>query len=503
MDGSGFGPCDCGYTASPDASPGSDANESTLSNGVSDASADGNDATTGRARLPSLASEGGTTPAEAGAGVTTEPFDGEAPHAPLPQLVYQNGPVLTATRPVTVTFAGDGMAADLQSFGASVTSNPWWNTVTQGFCETSGPCVGGVAGTSAPVGVAAAPSYTDSVQGGTSSLQAWLAMALDQNLLPQPDPGAPSSTLYMLYFPSTTTITLSGLTSCDGFGGYHGAMSYGPAQVPYAVVMECDPLARGNINLPPLTVLQSTTLAASHELVESATDPVSTGYWLDPNDESNWGWMDVSGSGEVADLCVDFFGLDQDTTTEGTFTVQRMWNNARAAQGIDPCVPAPSGDDVYFNAAPERSFFVLDVGQSVTFEVDAFSSGPMAPWTLGVQDWSASTGPEAYLSFSMAGGRQTKDGPTIAVGNGSKVQVTATLLRDPGPLMYQEADGSLVSASFDSAGQPVAAHYFPFAVMSSTTAAARGVDAAGVDRQDRALARPRASRQPLHALPGN
>jgi hypothetical protein len=491
----------------PDATP-SCSGPAGVDGSAGDDAADASDATAGHIRFPSSVSEAGLASADAsldtGAGESSVPFTGEASHAPLPQLVYQGGPVLTATRAVTVTFVGDALAPDLDSFGATVTSNPWWSLVSAGFCEASGPCVGAVSGASVSLGMPAAASYTDSIQGGPSSIQDLLRTALDQNVLPAPDPGSPSSTVYVLYVPTATTVSLDGDESCadGGFGGYHSAMSYGSGAVPYAVVAECEPEPRNNTSLPSPSVLQETTLAASHELLETATDPVDTGYWLDPTDEHNWGWMDVSGSGEVADLCVDFFELNQDFTTEGAFTVQRMWSNARAAQGIDPCVPAPP-DSVYFNVAPERSFFVLDVGQSVTFDADAFSSGSMADWVLGVQDWTVTTSTQPYLSFSIVGARQDRDGPSIAVRNGSTVQVTATLLRDPGSLAFQEADGALVSAAYDATTQPIAAHYFPFAVMSSTTAVERGVDAAGVDRWAHGLARPghRDRLHPLHALP--
>jgi hypothetical protein len=413
-------------------------------------------------------------PSDASAVDASGPFAGEAPHRPLPQLVQLHGPLSAALRPVTVTFAGDPMAADLASFGASAANSAWWATVSSGFCNSSGTCVGAVAGTAVPLTLSAAPSYTDSIRGGASSLQDWLTAALAQGTLPAPDPAAPLNTIYLLYLPKTTTVSLDGVSSCvdTGFDGYHSTVA--GSKVAYAVIDECDPVTATG-SAPPLTVLQNTTITASHELVEDATDPISyTGFALDPADEQNWAWIDVTGGGEVGDLCVDPFALGQDETSEGAFTVQKMWSNAHAAQGIDPCVPGAPGE-VYFNAAPAKSFFVLDVGQSVTFEVDAFASGAMADWVLGAQDWSTVSTKPTYLSLSIGGGRATDAGPALRVNNGSKVLVTATLLRDPSSLPTREADGALVSASFDAIGKPLAAHFWPFAVMSSTTAADAGL----------------------------
>jgi hypothetical protein len=258
-----------------------------------------------------------------------------------------------------------------------------------------------------------------------------------------------------------------------GFDGYHNFMAVDGQQIPYSVVMECPPQPPPLPTIPAIDLLQNTTITTSHEVFESSSDPIPpSGFLLDLNDPNIAGWADIVGV-EGADLCVDPFGLEQDETSDGTYTVQRIWSNARAAQGIDPCVPAPA-NEAYFNAAPRTtSYFVIDVGSSVTFEVDAWSSGPIGDWTLLAQDWSESTSP--YLSFSIANGEDLGDaGPQIQVHNGSRVQVTMTLLADPRSLVPGEADGSLVSFSGDPAN-PTAAHYWPFAVATPTDPAAAGI----------------------------
>jgi hypothetical protein len=396
----------------------------------------------------------------------------------LPQLVYQGGGLLAAPEVVNVTFAGDPLASELQAFGASVTSSAWWNTVRAGYCAGSGgPCVGDGTSTMVELTTAAEATYTDSVRGGPSTFQPWLASALSSGQLPAPEAGATSNTVYVVYLPTTTTITLDGVASCgsNGFGGYHGTWTSNGAQVvPYVVVAECAPLSPPFPNVAANSLLQDTTLAASHEIVEVSTDPSPpTGYTLDGTNPDNWGWIDVTGGGEAADMCVDLLGLNQDQTQDGTFTVQRIWSNSRAAANLDPCNPAPASD-VYFNAAPNQAFFVLDVGASATFDVAAFSFGAMNDWTLQAQDWSDST-TTTYLTFSIQGGTQTSMGPSIQVNDGSTVHVTVTLTQEPGGLDTGEADGAIVSFSGSPDG-PTAGHIWPFAVMSTADAADAGIN---------------------------
>lgn len=400
-------------------------------------------------------------------------------HAPLPQLIDQGGELLSAPNVVTVTFANDTLVSQVRDLGASLTSSAWWNVVRPGYCAAdAGLCVGdGPRGSSAVLPGSPSATYTDSDQGQASTLQQLLAGAFADGWLPKPE----ANDVFVVYFPvgddpnaPTTTVTLGGMTSCvaGGFDGYHNFMAVGGQQVAYSVVMECQAPPPQLPSIPTIDVLQNTTMTTSHEVFESATDPIPvTGFALDLNDFDNWGWADIVGV-EGADLCVDPFGLEQDETRDGAYTVQRIWSNSRAAAGLDPCVPAPEGE-AYFNAAPKSSFFIVDVGGSVTFEVDAWSSGPIGDWTLLAQDWSASM-TSTYLDFSIAGSQESAAGPQIQVHDGSRIEVTVTLLADPGSLPTGEADGSIVSFSGDAAN-PTAAHYWPFVVMSPADAADAGI----------------------------
>ena len=240
-------------------------------------------------------------------------------------------------------------------------------------------------------------------------------------------------------------------------------------RVVYAVVPECDPAAQ----TPPATLLQALTSTASHEIIEAATNPgggAGIGFYLDGTAQRTRGWADILG-GEVADLCVDAFALGQGHTTEGPYTVTRVWSIPNATAGRNPCVPVPAGE-VYFDAVPSANAVLLDVGQSKTLDVIAMADGPIAGWTVTAEDW---TDPATrYLSFAIAGAQATDAGPALSVKNGDKLSLTVTLLADPVASLAGEADAVLVST--DGTGAAITrAHFWPFVVLTPAAAADAGV----------------------------
>jgi hypothetical protein len=215
-----------------------------------------------------------------------------------------------------------------------------------------------------------------------------------------------------VYLPSDVAVTLDGATSCQKFGGYHNTLTVttdgGTSNVAYAIVPRCDATEK------------TATFAASHELIEAATDPDvgagSIGYYM--NDQV-WAFA----GGEVGDLCVDFTGGKQDQYTESGFFVQRTWSNKSAKASHDPCVPIPNGE-IYFNAAPALEQTTVAVGASATIDVTAFSDAPMpADWDITAVDFNAFQTGSAYLTFAFD---KTK------VHNGSKGKMTLTLASNPG-----------------------------------------------------------------------
>lgn len=361
----------------------------------------GNDAA---APVEASTDDGGTT-VEAG------PVPYPAPHTAMPKVDYNGGRILANPKIVTVTWASDDatMVSRVQEFDDIITTTPWWNAVSSEYCQQPGnaPCIGqGTSGGHVVISDAPDPSYTDSAGGGPSSLQDFIkahASATDAGAADFPAPD--DNTLYVLYFPPGVTITLDGDASCNSFGAYHNTLALPNANnvainVAYAIIPRCG------------TKEATTTVSASHEIAEAATDPdIGVGilsYYM-----MNQTWAPAGG--EVGDLCE---GGGSSNTQESGFTVQRIWSAKSAAAGNDPCLPIPTGE-VYFNAAPVQQKIVLSkAGATATVNIDAFSDGPLPPWTLSATDFAAFQQGTAILGFSF-------DKTSVQNGDHAVLTVTA------------------------------------------------------------------------------
>jgi hypothetical protein len=407
-------------------------------------------------------------------GVDSGPFV-QAAHPAFPILIDQGGVVLHTPKIVTVTFPGDADKATYESFGATAANNTWWDTIRQGYCETGSTtnCVGdGPAGTSIELTTAPATTYSDAQDPTAASTLKTFIKTLIPSKIPLPD----AQTILAFYFPTTTTITLNGnSSSCQQFGGYHNSMTIGTTTFTYAVLPECA-AQMGQT----LTVAQETIFAASHEFAEAATDPyvtaTSSGFYLNFNDNAILPW-NGSGGGEAGDMCVDSLGLGQDETTEGSFTVQRIWNNAAALAGGDPCVPAITRP--YFNVAPDQWLVTANPGGAeVTMMATAFSDKPTSAWTIRGYDLNASQLPDGgidanpYLSFTVNGVAKT------TVNNGDRVKIGVTLHQDPGPLTQSVggAIGWILSSDGATIGTSKYAQFWPILVTSPADAVDAGLD---------------------------
>jgi hypothetical protein len=398
-----------------------------------------------------------------GSGLTDAAPFVQGAHPAWPQIVPLGGAILTGPEILTVTFAEDPIAPELQAFGEQAANNAYWDTIRQGYC-TGSACVGDApAGTSVQLSTLPGASYTDSSNGGASSLQIFIESLIESNAIPAPGPAS----LPVFYFPATTTITFDGKTSCNGLGGFHNAMLSKATgnQFAYAVVSEC----------AKVSTLQEATFAASHEIIEAATNPFPTrAFYLDVNDPAYLPWNAIGG-GEVADMCVDYLDLAQDQTTEGGFTVQRIWSNAAARAGGDPCIPAKATP--YFNVAVDQWLSTQTVGSTATFTAQAFSNMDVpGGWTVtGVDLNGAGDTTSPYLTIAIEGVS------AASVNNGDEITVSVTLNRDPGALTQSAggAVGLLVSYTGTSLQAATAGAIWPFLVQTSADAADSGL--VGVD----------------------
>src|ERR1700730_13146689 len=99
-------------------------------------------------------------------------------------------------------------------------------------------------------------------------------------------PQGNSHSLYFIYFPPGTTVTLGTDQSCKTFGGYHDHIN---STIFYAVEPFCMADTGG------MSQLDFFTLTSSHELCESITDPVPGNGWY-------W-FKDQKHQGEIGDIC--------------------------------------------------------------------------------------------------------------------------------------------------------------------------------------------------------
>lgn len=430
-------------------------------------------------------SDGGST-GDAGTGGFTE-----GAHAPFPTITNHGVAVVATPQIVAITFNGDTNASAISSYVSSLGTSAYWQAVTKDYG------VGAATGSAVAVTTTLESSYTDNPgsttldDGGTLTWPAFVATTIENaaNKIPAPD----ANTIYVFFVPATTTISLPGpggvtATTCSDVGGYHSTTTSGGKTILYATVGECSGASFGNRTFA--SELDLVTFSSSHEIIEAATDPTATAtqtsfvagwyndYVHDPVDD--YAWNAVGSDGEVADFCVDQFGLttQHDTATSGTNTVQRIWSTSAATAGQNPCIPVPSGE-IYFNASPsEGSDLVIAAAENTatTLNVQAFSDAPKS-WTLIAFD--ASSTPSLTMSF-VGGTTETETGlnlpaePAIAASNGKAVQLSVTLtaaLSTSDPF----AAGILISHDGTSLLTATNDHYWPFLVTTQAIAAQIGL----------------------------
>lgn len=296
-----------------------------------------------------------------------------------PQIVNLGGSVMKTPRIVPIFYPGEPYVTQLTAFIGKLAGSSYWTATTSEYG------VGAVTVGASHTMTTAAPSSIDD-----SEIKTFLTTQLDgAHGWGTPDP----STIYTIYYPSTTTITLMGDTSCTTFGGYHNEVTIGATRVVYAVMPRC---STGGSDLDYLTS------ASTHEFIEAATDPHPfTGAAFNQPDDDHivWALFPLS---EVGDMCAYNTGAEVNLLEIG-YTVQRSWSNKAAAAHHHPCVPAPAR--VYFNSVPILTEAVnidlsgngtgayptkgvkIPVGTSKTIDVTLFADGATGPWTVQAVDY--------------------------------------------------------------------------------------------------------------------
>jgi hypothetical protein len=327
----------------------------------------------------------------------------------MPQVQYNGGPVIKAPVFQSITFNGYDQTSDVDAFVSGIGGNAFWKGAMNEYAVGK-PTV------QPPVHLTeAAPSSIDD-----SAIQTWLQGKVTAGggfMTPS------ANALYVIFYPTSSTVTLMGLTSCQQFGGYHNSTTIGGVNVAYAVVPECT-------NFPGMTALEATTGSASHELEEACTDPFP---FVNPptytGADGDHTYMEVVlGGGEVGDMCAQwptsFF-----VPSGFSYQVQRPWSNVAASSGHDPCQPELPGE-TYFNSVPIQTDQVsilyqqqsyptggikIAQGASRTIPVQLYSEAPTAAWTVNAYNWPNTA---ANLAFSW----NTQTGK-----NGDTLQLTITV----------------------------------------------------------------------------
>ena len=360
-----------------------------------DASAAGHDAGPPSDEAGTTGEGGGTGGAsfEGGASGTGDGFV-PAPHPPFPLVTAHGGPIIQNIQLVPVYFGADPLLEGLEKFNTWLVGSSYWKTVGADYGVGAGQKLPAVQYGSAP----ASPT-------STLQIRSWLDQQIAGGSLPKPN----AQTVFVLYYPAETTITIDGFASCSVFAGLHDeaviANDVFTGKIPFVVIPRCSFEAGDELMIA--------TNVASHEIIEAATDPLgrSDPAWkMDNISGPLEAWEMLTGP-EVADLC---FNQSYDEI-EG-HTVQDIWSNSAAQAGNNPCQPSDPKHP-FFTVSAETTIYHAQPGTTLSINAGAWSNLPTDDWELGV-NWG-------YVPYSDFDGHAELS-KTI-VNNGDQVTATVTI----------------------------------------------------------------------------
>ncbi len=299
----------------------------------------------------------------------------------------------------TVTFDGYDVQSEIDAWANWAVTSTWLTQVGADYGITAGT------NTSIHLNEVAGAVVLDSTLMGPDPFQQWMEAHFNSGLFPRPT----AQSLYMVYFPGATRIEATGEgASCDGFGAYHSSyysQALGGILVAYAVIPECDTASAPT----------SVELAASHELIEAATDPfVQSGAtaWEMPGNVSSFA-ADLWSAGEVGDLCVPEIP-EAWTDPSGRFSAQRIWSNTAAAGPGSPCIPAPAGEAFASATALPIDGGMIAVSLVGGFPAQRYALPAGATVSLVLQPWATTSDPSWTLNLVQGKAYPTTDNAVIA-----------------------------------------------------------------------------------------
>lgn len=324
---------------------------------------DGGDTATGGSAGSGGSGASGGSGGDGGSGGSGGTGGGEfvmQPHPPFPVLEGDPAAVIKNPRLVTITFQGHPNEAEIQASGDHIVTSEWAKAVGVDYSVGEGSHLAKVVLPDAPPAALSEPD---------------LLTLLDQHvvngLIPAPEPDI----LYMIYVSAETKFDDGvGYYICTDYLGYHWQADVPSGTMTFAIVGDCG------------LGFEEISATFAHEYIEAASDPgFEGGYYLQLSSKDPW--ISVDGL-ENADLCdyADYF-------IEDGFTYQRVWSNAAAAAAVtSPCAPIDP-NEVYYNVFSDLTEVPsVAAGQSQTFTLTGWSTGPIADWPLDYD-------PEYYSEF--------------------------------------------------------------------------------------------------------
>ena len=318
----------------------------------------------------------GTTPPSPTATATTPP-DVPALYASRPdarKLTKLSGSVLTSPVIVPLFWGDDADRATTEALLANLPGSDYWKLL-----EEYG--VGDVKVTPSVTIAATSPASYD-----LNDVEATIAALADGTQAPKPD----GTQIYAIYFPKQMTVLSGGSNFCtNGIGdAYHESSVGRPVDFAYAVSPRC-------------FGADEFSVAATHELLEASTDPypLTTPAWAG-TDPGHVGFR-----GEVGDLC-DYGGsMSAPGIAMFGTRVERVFSNAKAMAGGDPCLPSlglpyfdaepvPVDDvtvsDFVLGDLPGRGVRVAN-GASKTVSVVLYADRSLPAWKVSAETLANST----------------------------------------------------------------------------------------------------------------
>ena len=157
-------------------------------------------------------------------------------------------------------------------------------------------------------------------------VEAELVKQVEQGKLPAPD----ANTLYMIHYPPGVTLLTGGEASCQTWCADHeGFQNAKYGNFYYAMMPDVSACMFGCGFAG--TVFDSISVAASHELAESVTDPLCPDIGQTPGYPAAW----IDGQEEIGDKCT---GQPVALSAPNPYQVQEEWSN-----NLNQCFRGPFG----------------------------------------------------------------------------------------------------------------------------------------------------------------